>query len=362
MTKHLNYVAPINPLGYGVVGLNLFMALLRQDVDIKLWPIGQVDTHTNYAPFLQEAIDTRHEYHTKAPSLRVWHQNDLAQHVGRGVHIGYPIFELDKFTKVEKREVTAMDYVFVCSAWAQDIVLDQCPKLHPSSVVVVPCGVDREIFHENVGAPDPKWTTFLNIGKWEYRKGHDILIEAFNRAFTPEDRVRLWMMNHNPFLSPQRTDEWENMYKDSPLRGHINFLPRVRTHYEVAQVMAEADCGVFPSRAEGWNLELMEMMSMGKQVITTYCSAHMDFCTDSNAHLIYVDEVEPAYDGVFFGDDTVGNWAKLGSSQQDQLVEHLRAVHDGNKTEGNPDGIDTAKAFPWSYAAQRILEIDRIWD
>jgi hypothetical protein len=102
------------------------------------------------------------------------------------------------------------------------------------------------------------------------------------------------------------------------------------------------------------------MMSMGKQVITTDYSAHTEFCTSSNAHLIQVDELEPAYDGVFFGDDTVGNWAMLGDYQQDCLVEHLRAVH-ANKTSGNPDGIDTAKLFSWDSAAKRITEIDEIW-
>jgi len=336
------------------------MALLRQDVDVKLWPIGQVDAAQSYIPFLQEAIDTRHSYDPRAPSLRVWHQHDLAHHVGNGPHIGYPIFELTEFTKIEQEEVEAMDYVLVCSQWAKDIVHSQCPRLHDSRVIVVPCGVDRQIFHEKVGGPDPKWTTFLNIGKWEYRKGHDILVEAFSKAFEPKDRVRLWMMNHNPFLSEQQTDEWEGMYKNSPMGDRISFLPRVRTHYEVAQVMAEADCGVFPSRAEGWNLELIEMMSMGKQVITTDYSAHTEFCCHGNAHLIEINDLEPAYDGVFFGDDTVGSWAKLGDYQFDMLVEHLRAVHE-NKTQRNTFGIDTAKAYSWGNAAQRILEHDQIW-
>lgn len=358
--KHLNYTAPINFLGYGVVSLNLFLALRQQDVDIKLWPIGQTDVHPQHTRLLQEAIDTRHQYNTRAPSLRIWHQHDLAQHVGHGQHIGYSIFELDRFTRIEQEEVGAMDHIFVCSKWARNIVLDQCSgTLHPDNVHVIPCGVDRTVFHENVGNPDPKWTTFLNVGKWEYRKGHDVLVEAFSRAFEPRDRVRLWMMNHNPFLSTQQTKEWEDMYKNSPMGDRISFLPRVHSHYGVAQAMTEADCGVFPSRAEGWNLELLEMMSMGKQVITTNYSAHTEFCNNDNAKLIQIDDIEPAYDGVFFGNDTVGNWAKLGDNQQDALVEHLRAVHE-NKTV-NVTGIETAKVFSWEAAAKRVLEIDEIW-
>ncbi len=260
----------------------------------------------------------------------------------------------------EKAELKAMHTVCVCSQWAKGVVLENCPEIPQFAIPVVPLGVDRTIFHERAGEPDSAWTTFLNIGKWEYRKGHDIIAEAFSLAFEPRDRVRLWMMNHNPFLSETQINEWENLYRDSPMGDKISFLPRVQTHGEVAKIMAEADCGVFPARAEGWNLELLEMMSMGKQVITTEYAAHTEFCDGANAHLIEVEGLEPAYDGVFFGDDTVGSWAKLGQNQQDMLVEHLRYVH---KNKGvNTEGIKTAKEFSWENAAKRIIELDKIWN
>jgi len=354
----LNYIAPINSLGYGVVALNLFLALRKQGVDIKLWPIGPIDCYTNYLSFLYEAIDSRHQYDKGAPCIKVWHQHDLAQQVGTGCHVGYPIFELDKFTQDEQGEMMGMDMLLSCSHWAKDIILDNC-HISDDSVHVIPCGVDRQTFHENIGVSDPNWTTFLNIGKWEYRKGHDIIAEAFEKAFTPKDRVRLWMMNHNPFISEKQTKEWEALYKTTSMGHRVSFLPRVQSHAEVAKVMSEADCGVFPSRAEGWNLELLEMMSMGKQVIATDYSAHTEFCTPYNCHLIHIYDLEPAYDGVFFGDDTVGRWAKLGEVQVDELARYMRAVHANRKT--NMDGVATAKAFSWEAAAQRIIEIDELW-
>ena len=70
--------------------------------------------------------------------------------------------------------------------------------------------------------------------------------------------------------------------------------------------MAGADCGVFLSRAEGWNLGLLEMMAMGKPVITTNYSGHTEFATPANALLVEVPEVEPAKDGVFSTDKATG--------------------------------------------------------
>jgi len=344
-----------------VAGLNILLALAEKGVKVKLWPIGQIDAHPKHTLVLQEALDTRHCYRIDAPSLRIWHQYDLAQHVGSGVRVGFPIFELDKFNAIEHAELCAMDVLCVCSNWAKGVVLRNCPEIPQFAIIVTPLGVDRTTFHhENAGVSDPKWTTFLNIGKWEYRKGHDILIEAFNKAFEPKDRVRLWMMNHNPFLSKQQTKEWEDLYTKSKMGHRVSILPRVQDHAEVAKVMSEADCGVFPSRAEGWNLELLEMMSMGKQVITTNYSAHTEFCTTDNAHLIPIDELEHAYDGHFFTDDDAGQWATLGSTHVDCLVDHMRNIHK-NKQQINHSGIATAKEFSWAATAQKILTVDQIW-
>jgi glycosyltransferase involved in cell wall biosynthesis len=348
----LNYSAPINPLGYGNVGVNILSALVEQDVDVKLWPIGQVSCAPHHAPIVKRAIDTRHWYNLSASSLRLWHQFDLAQHVGHGMHIGFPIFELDNFTKQEYRELDGMDMLFVCSQWAKSVIEKRLPHTKSkANVVIVPLGVDRTIFHENIGTPDPQWTTFLNIGKWEYRKGHDVLCEAFSRAFNPQDRVRLWMMNHNPFLSAEQTHAWHRLYKGSRMGHRVSFLNRVDTPDKVAQIMSEADCGVFPARAEGWNLELLEMMSVGKPVITTKVAGHTEFCHENNAILIDVNEREIAHDGVFFV-EPVGSWGKFEPKDIDQLVECMRTVH--QQRPNNPAGIVTAKQFSWQNTASII--------
>ena len=85
-----------------------------------------------------------------------------------------------------------------------------------------------------------------------------------------------------------------------------NELPGQR---DVAALMASADCGVFPSRAEGWNLEALEMLSMGKPVIATSCTAHNEYLTRDNARLIKIDGFEPA---VANGVALPGQWAAWG--------------------------------------------------
>lgn len=350
---NLNLLAPITVnTSYGLVATNLLKELTRKGVDIALFPIGQVDGLEEDRQIIQTALDNQARFDTIAASLRIFHQFSLAEHVGVGQHIGFPIFELDKFNPREYHHLRSQDQLFVCSKWAQEICTD-----HHLTAQVIPLGVDTSIFSPTENPRRPGSTTFLNVGKLEIRKGHDILAEAFGKAFTPKDNVRLKMMWHNFFMTQDEVLEWERLYMESPMGDRIQFLSRVGTQRDLAEVMRSADCGVFPSRAEGWNLELLEMMAVGKPTIATNYSGHTEYANAQNCLLIEVEDVEPAYDGKWFHGE--GNWASFGENQMDQLVEHMRTVHkevQSNPKCGNPVGIETAKRFSWESAANQMLE------
>lgn len=356
---NLNLIAPCNSLGYGTVGYNLLIRLARL-FDVAYWPKGQIEypIHPEFVYTVQQAIARQSQFNYNAPCLKIWHQHDMAEVVGRGVLIGMPIFELDNFDSREKHHLEYLDRILVNSKWAKEVVCSKT-SVDCNFVNVVPLGVDRTIFYDEKPI-DVGPTIFLNIGKWEIRKGHDILIQAFLEAFRKDDNVELWMMNHNPFLSPEQEKTWIDFYTKHDLEGKVKIIPRVRTQQELAEVMRHSHCGVFPARAEGWNLELLEMMSCGREVITTNYSAHTEFATEDNSWLIDIDELEPAYDGIWFHGDK-GNWAKLGSSQISQLAEHMRNVHLQRQASfgimENKAGVATAERFSWESSANSIFDL-----
>lgn len=345
----INLMSPINPLGYGVAGLNICKSL-QHLTEVALWPIGQVQVakQEDYIS-VSKAFNKSRFWNNEAPCVKIWHQNDMAQFVGKGKRIAFPFFELDKFSDIEKHNLLSVDAIFVTSQWAKSIVLSE---IESSNVSVIPLGVDLTIFKEQENEKSDK-TIFFNCGKWEIRKGHDVLVELFNNAFEKQDNVELWMMTHNPFLTEEESKEWEKLYKSSKLGDKIKILPRVQTHEEVYNIMCQSNCGIFPSRAEGWNLELLEMMSCGKEVIATNFSAHTEFCNHDNSHLVEIKETELAYDGKWFHGN-VGSWAKISHEQKDQFIEHMRNVH--KNKQNNIAGVLTGKKFSWQNSAQRILQ------
>lgn len=354
---NFNLITPLNQLGYGVAGLNIAKSL-HTKCNLSLFPIKPIQIVTQEdANIIKECILNSQEFDNKAACLRIWHQNDMAEFVGRGQHIGFSFFELDTLNDAEKHHMNSLDKLFVTSKWAKSICEDQL-SLSSADISVVPLGVDLSIFQPtSLLNQNQDKTIFFNCGKWEVRKGHDVLYKIFNKTFTAQDNVELWMMCDNPFLSQEQTKEWQDLYKNSVLGDKIKFIPRVNTPSEVYNIMAQTDCGVFPSRAEGWNLELLEMMACGKRVIATNYSAHTEFCNSENCFLVDIDETETAFDGVWFQGN--GNWASIKEKQEDQICDYMKQVHAEKQQKMildiNTNGLITAQIHNWDIVAETIL-------
>ena len=351
-----SFIAPHSRTGYGLAAAHLLRALQSQHIPVAFFPIGPLDRGLIENATLSQGLMLQGAYRPDVPSVRMSQQFDLALHVGRGLRVAYTVFERNEFTANERHHLDQQDALLVCSEWARQVCLDNGITDRP--IHVVPHGVDRSVFHERVAATDTATdTVFLQVGKLESRKGQLELLRAFEAAFTPRDAVQLVLACHNPFMSAAAFAMMLAPFRSSPMASRITILDRELPQLtDVAALMAGADCGVFPSRSEGWNLEVLEMLSMGKSVIATSCTGHTEYLTRDNASLITIDAFEPA---VSNGAALSGQWAAWGTSQHEQLVAHLRAIHSAKQSAGsmarNDAGIRTAKHYSWSYAADCLV-------
>lgn len=351
----LTFIAPYARTGYGIAASQLLRALQQKQVPVAFFPIGAVDQALIENPLLDQALRLQGAYRTDVPSVRFSQQFDLALHAGRGRHVAYTTFELDQLTENERHHLRNQDAICVASEWGRQVCLDN--DITGVPIHVVPHGVDRLVFHEHV-TPSTRWdeTVFMQIGKLETRKGQLEMLRAFEAAFAPTDRVRLVISCRNPFMSRAEFDAMLAPFRKSPMASRVTILTaEMPTLQEVAALMAGADCGVFPSRAEGWNLEALEMLSMGKPIIATSYSAHTEYLNRDNARLITIDSLEQARSD---RGELPGRWAAWGASQHEQLVEHLRDVHT-RKQQGrlarNDAGMRTATRYSWANAADCLL-------
>lgn len=350
----LNFQSPINPTGYGVASLNILRSLYYRyadKLDLSYYSIGSpsVSRKSDYEILTNLLRKGLEDPDFDCPTLKIWHQFDLALRLGKGRYFAMPFFELDTFNRTEKMHMSVPDTLFVTSNWAKNIILDNGIK---TKTEVVPLGVDLQIFDHNMPTSEVSSNyVFYNIGKWEVRKGHDILHKLFKDAFPTEKDVELRVLapqNTNNYSNEKDLKEWHTKYSQDQ---RIKVFTGFDNHLEVAQFINNGDCGVFPSRAEGWNLELLESMAMNKPVITTNYSAHTEYCNSDNAFLVNINDIELAYDGKAF--QKQGNWAKITQKEKDEFIDYMRHAYKNN-IRNNPNGIKTANSFTWDNTASII--------
>jgi glycosyltransferase involved in cell wall biosynthesis len=349
----LNVYCPINGTGYGITSTNISLSLMKKEIDVSIFPIGQgvmLDDPLQREIMLK-MLNNSLVYDDKAPCLKIWHQHDLASRIGKGEYYVMPFFEIDKLYEREVHNINKADAIFTPTKWSQKVLESNGVNI---PIYLAPLGVDLKIFANSMIKEENDDYIFLHVGKWEKRKSQDFLLEAFENAFTHKDNVKLYLCPYNPFLSDKDVNYWLNLVSQNKLSEKIKIFNRLPTQYDLAKVMNKADCGVFLSRAEGWNNEIPEMMAMNRPIIATDYSAHTEYCNKDNAYLVDVDETEPAEDGKWF--HGFGNWAKLNEKQMEQTVEHMRFVYN-NRVNTNSAGFETAAKYSWDNTANHIYNV-----
>lgn len=222
--------------------------------------------------------------------------------------IGYTFFEDNIVAAKGTRPGRRWDHIVCGSSWCADI-LEESVSRHVSVGIQ---GVDGEIFRpidplknqffkmlmRRFGRSD----TFLVFsgGKFELRKGQDVVIKAMSVIMERHPDVALVGAWHNMWPASAQTMTLSPVIKfaydesNEPRTNIIrcvveNGIPPERFHYvsplahpAMAEIYNACDLGVFPNRCEGGtNLCLMEFMSCGKPVVATNSTGHVDILKPS---------------------------------------------------------------------------------
>ena len=177
-----------------------------------------------------------------------------------------------------------IDEVWVYSNYNRDCYIQD--GLDPDKVAVVPLSVDHTRFHPNalplplIAERTDKSFKFLFVGGTIWRKGIDVLLNAYTQAFTREDDVCLIIkdIGQNSFYAGQTAYDLIKELQSEPNAPQIIHLTKMLPQEEMPQLYAACDCLVHPYRGEGFCLPVAEAMATGKPVIVTKGGACDDFC------------------------------------------------------------------------------------
>jgi FkbM family methyltransferase len=127
--------------------------------------------------------------------------------------------------------------------------------------------------------------TFLHVSSCFPRKGVDVLLAAYARAFRKADRVRLVIKG---FPNPHNDvpEQIEKLRQRDPDIADIIMINEDRDADAMLDLYRGADAMVLPTRGEGFNLPAAEAMAAGIPLIVTGYGGHVDFCTPAEARYI----------------------------------------------------------------------------
>lgn len=227
-------------------------------------------------------------------------------------------------------------------------------------VQVIPNGVNVEIFHPEAKRhplETRKTFKFLFVGGTIWRKGVDVLLEAYRSAFRREDDVVLVIkdMGMDSFYRNQDGGGMIRKVQEDPAAPEILYLTAMLSEREMPGLYAACDCLVHPYRGEGFGLPVLEAMACGLPVIVTAGGATDDFCTARDAFLI------PSRPRRFTSEDIqyVGGTGWVLEPDLETLKQTLRHVyeHPGEAREKAAEALERVRAeYPWERVAAQVIE------
>jgi glycosyltransferase involved in cell wall biosynthesis len=233
--------------------------------------------------------------------------------------------------------------------------------LDPRQGAVIPHGVDPEVFRHEAAPlrfPTEKKFKFMQTSfPWLYEKGFDLTIEAYCRAFTARDDVSLILRVPSVRDAERRAETFGRLdalvreAREQPCAPEMLLIEQDVPLNQRGGIYTAADCYVFPLRAEGFSITILEAMACGLPVIATPWSGPADFLSPRWAYTLSHSRPVPER-------TRKGTLLRYHvEPDMDHLVHLMRHVH-RNRDEAKALGSTASELarhhWTWRHAAEKL--------
>ncbi|MFH0965569.1 MAG: glycosyltransferase family 4 protein [Planctomycetota bacterium] len=254
------------------------------------------------------------------------------------LNIGCWHWELSKFPAVFDKAFQYVHEVWVPSSFAQKAIAQRSPV----PVIVMPhcieAGTATPEARKALGLPEGGFLVLVMFDMQSYfeRKNPLGAIEAFRRAFRPEDKATLVVKVQHGASNPQARDALQRAINAGAI-----LVDAVLSREDTLALVGACDVYLSLHRSEGFGLTIAEAMAMGKPVVATAYSGNMDFMGRSNAYPVDYRSVEIERDVGPYPAGCV--WADPDVEQASHLLRRIVDEPDGAREVGRRAQEDIAR-------------------
>ena len=372
----MHFLCPMNGTGYGVAGQGYARGLLVEDPETSLECVADFDPEGQ-----QQDLILGISKKPSTPQAVFWFLQDMPKYADRGGKACLSTFETSAFSQDQLHGAKQRDLLLSASKWGANQLKLYFPdkqvgyvphalKLRDSETV--PQLKDsnlHEIWSKVLGIEVPDETLILSMaGKYELRKSYPEMLRALGEV---QDPTLLIAFCHNGFVKPNGYDLSELhylCYQPVPTGNHLMvfkkgqgtvvFMPRTNTREELHGALSKAHCYMSPSKGEGWDLPLFEMMSFGMHCAATLNTGHLEYCTEDNITVLEQGALEMANDGRWFLGDR-GMWYGMDPDSLVAGIQRIRGLHfnGGDVSSIRQAARESTDRFSWQSSARKLIEL-----
>ena len=363
--------------GWGVFGLNLALTCAKNEAQsIKLLSMPNIEMskfpslHTAFAEW-----QANHQAYEQNPNKNFHPDTTVIQSFGNDFtythnkhwgkrNIGFIFFENTQFSVRGLARAQELDLVITGSRWNAQVLAKA--GLKKVAYVMQGVDVDRFALSGKKSESNAKRFVIFSGGKLEFRKGQDLVLEAFKHFHKKYPDSVLMTAWHNPwpeisknltyspfsFGPPNIEDNKVNIAEWCSRSGlpssafiHIGQTPNT----EMPNVYSQVDIGLFPNRAEGGtNLVAMEVMASGVPVMLSANTGHLDLIAQDNCIAL---EHQALYD-----DANCQDWGQSSIEEILHKLEYAYHHRDELKHIGK-QGRAFIEQFSWANQTRQLIDL-----
>lgn len=198
---------------------------------------------------------------------------------------------------------------------------------------------------------------FNLCGKFEKRKHHDKILNAWSRKYGNNNKYVLQCALFNPFLSQEDNEKNIAEALNSQIFSNIQILHPMAKNSLYNDFLNSGNIVIGMSGGEGWGLPEFQSLGLGKHAVILNAHSYKGFANEKNSVLVESNGMIDADDGLFFQKGADFNQGQLFDWDIDDFLDACdEAIKRVESDRVNKEGLKIQEDFTVSKTLDILLE------